>query len=299
MELLTSIFSVSGHDLNLLRKKYRLGQYLNYKGKKIHYVDEGQGKVILAIHGTSDSLRTWDELAKKLTDNFRVIRIDLPGFGLSDNFSVKDFWPERISNIITRLCEHLEVTQLSLIGNSLGGYYAWNFAVHRPEMIEKIYLLAPFAFDLAEYPLLVKIGKTKLAKFLSERFPSKTFVRYILSTAVTNQKYLTEEVVQMFYDFAYVEGRPALYNALFSNISHLPFLTKDKLELFVEKLVLIWGEQDRWLSPNDVHKWPEVVDGKKIDIHLLPSVGHLPQIDSPTRIKEIIEKSISVPGMVF
>ena len=71
-------------------------QFMALNGMKIHYRDEGDGPVIVLIHGTGASLHTWEDWTKALVKNYRVIRLDLPAYGLTGQdpqkrYSSKDY----------------------------------------------------------------------------------------------------------------------------------------------------------------------------------------------------------------
>ena len=58
-------------------------QFMALNGMKIHYRDEGVGPPIVLIHGTGASLHTWNDWTKELIEDYRVIRLDLPAYGLT------------------------------------------------------------------------------------------------------------------------------------------------------------------------------------------------------------------------
>ncbi len=83
--LIGKFFLSPDKTLGELAPKYASppSQFMELDGRKIHYRDEGTGATIVLIHGTGASLHTWDEWAKSLKENYRVIRFDLPAYGLT------------------------------------------------------------------------------------------------------------------------------------------------------------------------------------------------------------------------
>ena len=83
-------------DTALLRDKYAQAPsaFIKIAGTKVHYRDSGSKTVpaLIFLHGFGSSLHTWDEWSKTLEQNYRVIRLDLPGFGLSGENENNDFF---------------------------------------------------------------------------------------------------------------------------------------------------------------------------------------------------------------
>lgn len=106
---------------------------------------QGAPAVIL-LHGFGASLETWEPWAKALSGRYRVIRFDLPGFGLTGPDPSGDYTDARSVEILAALMDELQLRQASLIGNSLGGKIAWNFAVAYPERLTRLVLISPDGF---------------------------------------------------------------------------------------------------------------------------------------------------------
>jgi pimeloyl-ACP methyl ester carboxylesterase len=111
-----------------------MGNFITYKGKKIHYSDTGQGEALLLVHGYLESGEIWSNLSEKLSERFRVLTIDLPGHGLSD-VSEETNSLEFFAAIIKELLTALSIDKVFLIGHSLGGYVALAFLELFPESL--------------------------------------------------------------------------------------------------------------------------------------------------------------------
>lgn len=110
-----------------------------YKGKSTNYQIEGKGEVVLLIHGFLENLSMWDAIADKLRKEFKVVRLDLPGFGKSPFNEVAgeiSFY----SDCVHSLLNHLDIDKLSVFGHSMGGYIALDFARSYPEKLEQLCL---------------------------------------------------------------------------------------------------------------------------------------------------------------
>lgn len=89
-------------------------------GLAIEYKDEGTGPTLVLLHGWKDSLHTFDKIVPMLTDDFRVVRLDLPGFGQSE--TPKKAWTvEDYAKCVAACIKKIEITPFAFIGHSLGG----------------------------------------------------------------------------------------------------------------------------------------------------------------------------------
>jgi len=108
---------------------------ISYKNAKIHYTDAGKGPSIVLLHGFLESLEMWDEFANQLSTEFRVICIDLPGFGdsgmISDIHSMDTF-----AGSVKAVLDHLGISDCVMIGHSMGGYISLAFAKKYPKMVK-------------------------------------------------------------------------------------------------------------------------------------------------------------------
>jgi len=102
--------------------------------KNINYIDEGKGKVIVLLHGFTESLRIWDSFAAQLSKKYRVITIDLPGHGKSDCIS-EVHGMELMADVIFDVLKKLRIGKCLMVGHSMGGYITLAFAAKYPKML--------------------------------------------------------------------------------------------------------------------------------------------------------------------
>ena len=96
-------------------------QFVELEGMRIHYRDEGAGPPLVLLHGFGSSLHTWDGWVRQLTGTRRLIRLDLPGFGLTGPAPDGDYRAERYVHVVAALLDRLGVDRTDIAGNSLGG----------------------------------------------------------------------------------------------------------------------------------------------------------------------------------
>jgi len=119
-------------------------EYIN--NNKICYSDIGEGNVLVLIHGFMESIETWKYLIPKLSNNYRIIAIDLPGHGKS-NLSNELLNIESYCETVLKLLQKLSIKKCFIVGHSMGGYVSLDFAENHIEMLSGLCLLhsVPFA----------------------------------------------------------------------------------------------------------------------------------------------------------
>jgi len=125
-----------------------MSAFFKFNSGRIHYTDQGKGAAIILIHGYLETSVIWESFSKKLSENFRVIAVDMPGHGRSDMFDAvltMDF----MASSVAGLMKHLKLKKAFVTGHSLGGYVALAFAELYPEMLSGYCLFhsQPFADD--------------------------------------------------------------------------------------------------------------------------------------------------------
>ena len=150
-------------SLSLAALKQRYGhpeqgsRFVRLDGFNLHYRDQGDRNkpVLLLIHGVVASLHTWDAWLPAFAADYRVIRFDVPGFGLTGPPSSGEYTAERMLKVLDLLLDHLDVSKASIVGNSLGGYIAWNYALLKPERVEKLVLIDPACYPMTKVPWMI------------------------------------------------------------------------------------------------------------------------------------------------
>ena len=202
---------------------YYLQKYANHEsrflvidGSLIHYRDEGAGQPILMLHGAFSSLHTFeywkDILIKK---GFRVVRMDLPGFGLTGSRHDQDYSIPTYCHVIQSFLKILNIEQCHIAGNSLGGWLAWELALRSPELIDRRVLISAAGFlDDRSIPLPFKMAKTpfvnRVIKYAVKRNMLEQFVREVYG----DKSKITTELIDRYYDLFSREGNPEAFLSL-------------------------------------------------------------------------------------
>jgi len=132
--------------------------YVTNNGVKIHYVTIGQGPLVLMVHGFPDFWYTWRHQMAALKDHFQVVAIDQRGYNKSDQpEGVEAYDVSYLVADVAAVIEHIGREKAVVVGHDWGGVVAWFFAMHRPEMTDKLIILnephpSGFIRELASNP---------------------------------------------------------------------------------------------------------------------------------------------------
>src|SRR5262249_21333024 len=139
-----------------LEQKYLASpaDYIAVASIRLHVRDTGPrnaSSALVLLHGLGSSLHTWEPWAKALSTDHRVVRYDLPRFGLTGPDPTNDYSEGRGMQILAALLDKLGIKRAILIGNSMGGRLAWNFAALHSDRVEKLVLISPDGFQSAGF----------------------------------------------------------------------------------------------------------------------------------------------------
>lgn len=243
-------------------------------GLNIHYQDTGPkgAPVLLLLHGFGSSLQTWDEWAAQLEKHYRVIRLDLPGFGLTGPSPVNDYSEEKDVATLTHFVDKLGIDELSVIGHSMGGKMAWTFAADQGPRVKALVLMAPDGYPQAEaigtkpYAMPAVMG---LMKF----FLPKYLVRKSLEPAFFDATALDDRLVERYYDMLRAPGvRGAILERGQQTIYTDPV---PRLKKITAPTLLLWGQDDLMIPSSNAQSYAGVLaDAQTVLLH---NLGHLLQ----------------------
>ncbi|MBO9489118.1 alpha/beta hydrolase [Endozoicomonas sp. G2_1] len=257
--------------------------FIDVNGMQVHLRDQGpksDPEPIVLIHGTSSSLHTWEGWSQALIDERRVIRFDLPGFGLTGPSPDNIYTIESYVEFIAATLAKLKVNKAILVGNSFGGYIAWATAVTHPELVTKLTLVdtsgspftpesMPIAFAAAKIPVVNKL----MAK-VTPRFAIEASVKNVYA----DDSKITEALIDQYYDLATVTGNRQALVERFRQAPPGPWA--DKIATISQPTLIIWGEQDK-LIPIAIgeHFHREIANSQFVSFEHL---GHIPHEEGPT-----------------
>ena len=252
-------------------------------GRQVHVRDEGpRDAPIVLLHGSNADLHTWQAWTDALSADYRVVRFDQRGHGLTGPAADADYSIETFAGDIDAVVDALGVERFVLAGNSMGGAIAMQYAIASPERLDGLVLVdasgAPIernadgniAFKLAAMPGVGSVMSQVLPRSLVERS---------LSQSVSNQKIVTGEAVDRYWELARYPGNRDATRARFST-PRSAFSAEQVAQTDVPTLVM-WGEEDK-LIPYEAAGWymDHLPDAT---LAAYPGIGHLPMEEAPER----------------
>ena len=132
--IIVVVFAHKDIPLNELKLNYTNSDssFININGTNVHYRDEGNSNdsiPIVLMHGTGSSLHTYDFWSDNLKSTNRIIRMDLPAFGLTGPFLSRDYSISNYTTFLKEFLDSINIRQCILVGNSLGGEIAWRLSL--------------------------------------------------------------------------------------------------------------------------------------------------------------------------
>jgi len=266
-------------DVDYLENKYaqESSRFMNIEGVRLHYRDSGNPNLpaIVLIHGFGASLHTWEAWAQDLQKDFRVIRFDLPGFGLTGPEPMQNYSDDRVNTILIKLLDTANIQKVTIIGNSIGGRIAWYFAAKHPERTEKLVLISPDGF---KSPGISYNNQPEIPCYLNSIkyiFPQFLF-KQNLELAYTNPSVLTETLFERYYELALYPGnRQAMLDRMRATVLKDP-------QSFLKEIhcptLLLWGDNDRMIPLSNAQDYLRLMP--QASLQVLPNIGHLPQEES-------------------
>jgi len=226
-------------------------------GHRYHFVDEGQGPVLLMVHGNPTWSFAWRHLIRDLAADYRILAVDHIGCGLSDkpqNYNYR--LSQHIANL-TRFIERLDLDQITLVAHDWGGAIGMGAAVARPGRFQRFVLCNTAAFRATRIPARIRICRFPLLGSLAIR-GANLFCRAALRMAVVKHHRMSA-AVKRGYLLPYNNWSNRIAVDRFvkdipMHAGHPSYQTlcdvENGLSQFVDSpMLLIWGDRDWCFTP--------------------------------------------------
>lgn len=266
------------------------GEYWNVDGVRLRLRDTGprDGPAVIMLHGFGASLDTWEPWARVLSGRYRVVRFDLPGFGLTGPDPTGDYSDARTMTIIAGLMDQLKIERASVIGNSLGGRIAWNFAALHPERVTRLVLVSPDGFASPGFAYGTPPEVPLMMKALPYVAP-RSVLKSSLAPAYARPEALSEETVTRYRDMMLAPGvRRAILARMGQTILRDPVPTLARIKA---PTLLLWGEKDGMIPVANAEDYLRDVPGATVV--RLPNLGHLPFEEDPAGSLPSVERFLA------
>jgi len=249
---------------------------------EVHYRDEGianDSLPIVLLHGTGASLHTFDAWSKDLIKDHRVIRMDLPAFGLTGPFPNRDYAMKNYVQFIEDFLTALKIDKCILAGNSLGGKIAWSYTLKNPITVNKLILIdalgyptksksVPLAFKLAKTPII-----NKSMSFITPKFMAKQSIENVYA----DKSKVTDSLANRYFELTLRAGnRQAFVDRMIEEETVESYKNIKKIKA---PTLILWGKEDLLFPVSNAYKFQK--DLTRGSLVIIDNAGHVPMEEKP------------------
>jgi pimeloyl-ACP methyl ester carboxylesterase len=258
-------------------------------GRRMRYVDVGSGDVVLFVHGLASRWQNWLEAIPAVVESGRrAIAVDLPGFGKSDMPSEPITIPG-FGRALAGLMRTLGIERACVVGNSMGGLTAADFAAQEPEMVDRVVLVDAAGISLAQHPnappLRIVDAFARLGGSLAARpphVPRRPLLQHLLFSSVVRHPTLLaddllDECVWWTDDPGFVPALRALRT----------YDIRDRLPQVTQPTLVMAGRDDMLVPWSDAKLYAELIGGAELLV--LDDTGHMPMLERPKTFNAAVQ----------
>lgn len=262
----------------------------------INYEVHGAGITLLLLHGFGASLESWRDILPLLEQRYKLILVDMKGFGLSSKPDDGTYSIREQASIIMALIRHLDLKDLVLIGHSYGGSVA--LATYLELVSGKLSnpIRSLILLDAPGYPqrlpLFIKVLQTPVINhLLLALLPARARAAYILNQVFYDKSKVTADRINRYARFFDLPGsHRAMIDSARQLIPENSALTARIGEIAVPTLI-IWGAHDPLIYLWQAHRLHDVIQGSRLTV--LARCGHVPQEERPEDTAQLFMEFIS------
>ena len=271
-------------------------KFMTVDGMQVHVRDEGprdDPMPIVLLHGTSASLHTWDGWTQALKSQRRVIRFDLPAFGLTGPHPNNDYSIASYIHVVMGVVDQLGVGQFVLAGNSLGGQIAWGAALAHPQRVGKLVLVdaAGYPFEPASVPIGFRIARMPGVRVLMEKVLPRGIVESSVRNVYGDPGRVTPELVDRYYELTLRTGnRKALAYRMDQRLSG----QEDTIKNIKVPTLIVWGAKDRLIPIDSAHRFAADIQGAQLVV--FDALGHVPHEEDAVKTVDTVKAFLAAPN---
>ena len=250
---------------------------------QIHYLEAGVGEPLILIHSVGQSLFTWRNVFAELSENYRVIAIDLPGHGYSSRPDTFTYSMDDTAEVLRLFLDVKGIQSAHMIGFSMGAMYMLRFLSLYPDRVANCIAITPGGVT-RQTPALIHRMMKPLANVFARNLYSASDVEKLLLECVVDKELIDEHTVRQYYEpVADGLSREALSYALRNFDMDV---VADGLVPIEHEVLVLWGKEDRWHPPSGSVYFQGILQSGRY--YLIRNAGHLLQEEAPVKLLEII-----------
>lgn len=233
------------------------------------YVDEGQGEVLLLLHGLMGALSNWEQVIEEYSKSYRVIIPMLPIYDLP----LLTTGVKTLSKYVHRFVKHKKLANFVLIGNSLGGHVALIYILSHPTYVRGLVLTG--SSGLYENAFGGSFPRRESYDFVKEK------VEYTFYDPATATKDLVDEV------FAMVNDRHKVIRILAMAKSAIRHNMAKDVHKISAPTSLIWGRNDKITPPDVAEEFSKLIPNS--ELHWIDKCGHAAMMERPEEFNSLLK----------
>jgi len=269
--------------------------FLDIEEMPVHVRDEGPREdesPIVLLHGFGSSLHAWDGWAAALRDKRRVVRLDLPGFGLTGPTPDGVYGLDRDMRVTLAVLDKLGIARCVLGGNSLGGAVAWRTALAHPARVEKLILVDAGGYPqhATSMPIGMRILRVPGLSWLMQNTLPKSLVEQGFRNVFGDPSRVTPEMIERSFELTAREGnRRAILDRASQRRASTAYGRIPELKL---PTLIVWGGRDRLIPPDDAQRFHRDIAGSTLA--MFDDLGHAPEEEDPIRTVAAVKRFLQV-----
>jgi len=260
--------------------------YYNANGHQLHYIDEGEGDILLFVHGTPSWSFDFRHLILDLRQHYRCIAIDHIGFGLSDKPAQYDYSTQNHARTLERFIRDQQLPRFTLVVHDFGGPIGIWAALQFPEKMDRLIVLNSWLWSAKndpDYRQLTRVLRSPLLPFLYRYFNFSP--RFVLPQSFGDHKISRATRQQYTRPFAHKNqrnGTVAFVHSLLHDQDWFEEIWQSKGPIAHRPTLLIWGMKDPVVKSHHLEKFKSGF--LHATVVTLDTCGHFPQEETPERV---------------
>lgn len=259
---------------------------------KIYVEDEGNkraGEVILLIHGLAGSTYTWrDVVPRFVKEGYRVISMDLKGFGLSEKGYASNHSHIEQSKLIAGVLDELDINSAHIAGHSMGVNVVLHFAYNYQYKVKSLILIDGGIWQLRGNQFLISFLNfppiRRIVRHFSSRIVTKKYFKKVMLSAYLNKDVATDTVIEAYYNRFLINEGDLSYFAMIRDSN------KNKIDFCLCKIkkpsLIIWGDNEPWVEEKRLSYLMEELNEPQLKF--IEDSGHLPMEEQPAQFSSAV-----------
>jgi pimeloyl-ACP methyl ester carboxylesterase len=252
----------------------RDARFARVAGARVRFVDEGEGPAVVLIHGFASSLETWETVRPALRGRFRVLALDLKGFGWTDR-PEGDYSVEAQAKLVLELMDRRGIRRAAVVGHSYGASVALAVALRAPERVSRLALYDAWAYE-EQLPAFFHLsraqglGEALFGLWYGERTDER------ITLAFHDPEFVTEALVE---DVDRALERPGTRAAALAAVRQMHYAHLERRYRTIRApALLLWGREDRVTTLRVGERLARDLPRSRLVVY--PNCGHFPMIEA-------------------